>query len=446
MCRELDALSQAVAAYATSFDPAVLSAADAGMVMRACARMEASIASVKALAAARHSQSDAWKLEGFRSPSEQLASQTGMTTRSARRLLDTGRRLATQPDIAGAALAGELSIGQAGLISEAATADPTAAGDLIGKARHATMTELQEEVTRIKAANCDLEARRRAIHAKRSFRRWTDTDGAFNARFYGLPEDGAVLFQAIDPVRRRLIIKRRETRPDQPNEALDALDYDAALVLAATATGQPTELTPHELRELGLYPELNTTTPPSPDPDSAAPPAPPRKKRLAGGTYKIIVRVDYSALLRGYALPGELCDMTGAGPIPISTIEKIVATTNPFISAVLIKHKKLEGVYHLGRRPTSHQQTALEFFYPTCAAAGCQAHLGLQNDHRIDWAQTHHTVLTELDRLCPHHHNLKTRNNWALTPGTGKRPLVPPTDPRHPNHQPTPTPAATGPP
>ncbi len=430
------------------------------MVMRVCARMEASIASVKALAAARHGDSDAWKLEGFRSLSDQLAAQTGMTASRARRLLDTGRRLAGQPDIAEAALGGELSIDQADLVSEAAAVAPSMTRDLIDKARHATMSELKEEVTRVKAANCDLEARRRAIHAKRSFRRWTDSDGAFSARFYGLPEDGAVLFQAIDPVRRRLVVKRRETRPDEPNEALDALDYDAALILAAAAVGQPAELTPEELTDLGLFPDLSApddaaVAEPTTQPDlfaadegaAGVPPARRRRKRLAGGSYKVIVRVDYTALLRGYALDGELCDMTGTGPVALSTVGRILKTTNPFISAVLLKNEKLEGVYHLGRRATSHQQTALEFFHPTCAAAGCPAYLGLQNDHRIDWAETHHTVLAELDRLCPHHHNLKTRSNWALVPGTGKRPFVPPTDPRHPDHRPSAAvPAATGPP
>ena len=454
MCRELDALSKAVAAFAKGFDAHALSPAQAGTVMRACARMEASLASVKALAAARHSDCDAWKFEGFRSPSDQLATHTGMTPSHARRLLDTGRRLAAQPDVAHAALAGDLSIEQAGLVSEAAAAAPARTHELIERARRCTMSDLQEEVTRIRAANCDLEARRRAIHAKRSFRRWTDSDGAFNARIYGLPEDGALLFQALDPIRRRLIIKHREERPDQPNEPLDALDYDAALVLAATAVGAPAELSPEQLGELDLFPHAADPpgAPTNSEPDlftptgadssgpaadqGASPPTRRRRRRLAGGSYKVIVRVDYDALIRGFAVDGETCDMTGSGPVAVSTVAKIIETTNPFIAAVLIRNKKLEGVYHHGRKATSHQQTALEFFYPTCAAAGCHAHLGLQNDHRVDWARTHHTLLAELDRLCPHHHNLKTRNSWALIPGTGKRPLVPPTDPRHPNHRP----------
>ena len=41
-----------------------------------------------------------------------------------------------------------------------------------------------------------------------------------------------------------------------------------------------------------------------------------------------------------------------------------------------------------------------------------------------------------LDRLCGHHHDLKTIDNWALAAGRGKRPFVPPGDPRHPRSVP----------
>jgi hypothetical protein len=43
--------------------------------------------------------------------------------------------------------------------------------------------------------------------------------------------------------------------------------------------------------------------------------------------------------------------------------------------------------------------------------------------------------LANLDRLCVHHHRLKTHNGWALIAGSGKRPMVPPSDPQHPGNQ-----------
>jgi hypothetical protein len=42
----------------------------------------------------------------------------------------------------------------------------------------------------------------------------------------------------------------------------------------------------------------------------------------------------------------------------------------------------------------------------------------------------------ELAAVCPGHHDLHTNHGWALIAGTGKRPMVPPDDPRHPSHLP----------
>jgi hypothetical protein len=100
--------------------------------------------------------------------------------------------------------------------------------------------------------------------------------------------------------------------------------------------------------------------------------------------------------------------------------------------AVATRGKEVLGVVHVGRRPTAFQQSALEWLYPTCAAEGCSALGRLQVDHRLDWAQRHITVFDLLDRLCAHHHHLKTHEGWALTPGSGKRAFVAPDDPRHP--------------
>jgi len=33
-------------------------------------------------------------------------------------------------------------------------------------------------------------------------------------------------------------------------------------------------------------------------------------------------------------------------------------------------------------------------------------------DHRVEWAKSHATVFDLLDRLCAHHHGLKTHDAW----------------------------------
>ena len=82
--------------------------------------------------------------------------------------------------------------------------------------------------------------------------------------------------------------------------------------------------------------------------------------------------------------------------------------------------------------------------------AGCNALARLEVDHRVEWAASHLTLLELLDRLCPHHHHLKTTEGWCLVEGRGKRDFVPPGDPRHPGRGPgrasAPAVAANGPP
>ena len=161
----------------------------------------------------------------------------------------------------------------------------------------------------------------------------------------------------------------------------------------------------------------------------------------------MIVRIDFDALLRGYPVSGETCELVGYGPVAVSAVRDLLDTADPFIATVVTKGHALVGVAHLGRRPNAYQQSALEWLYPSCAVEGCPAQARLEFDHRLDWATTHYTVFDLLDRLCPHHHDLKTRANWSLVEGQGKRTFVAPDDPRHSRHSRPPSkgpPTATG--
>lgn len=442
MCRELRALKQSIVTYAGQFDVRSLTPDEAGEVIRICAQIEASAASIKALAAARSAEGNGWRVEGYRSPADQLAHDSGMSPGAAKRALDTGRRIVHQPEVASAALAGELSLEQITAVSDGVATDPAKAGELIDKAKRSSLPELNEEVARIKAANRDQEDRWRAVHAKRSFRRWTDREGAFQAHLYGHPEDGAGLWRMLDPIRRRLNVLRRES--GSRTETLDALDYDAVMTIASIAAGKDGELGLADLLDLGFFPQLDPSLfaapsdrPPTPtaatDPTTAAASTNGRRtKKLAGSPIRVMIRVDLDALLRGVPLEGELCEIAGYGPVPVSVVEDLLATESPFIVGLLTKGQALSGVYHHGRHPNAHQRSALDFLYPTCAAEGCSSRAGLQYDHREDFARTRITAFDFLDRLCGHHHRKKTNDGWALIDGRGKRAFVPPGDPRHP--------------
>ncbi|MDP9074255.1 MAG: hypothetical protein M3N98_08800 [Actinomycetota bacterium] len=112
-----------------------------------------------------------------------------------------------------------------------------------------------------------------------------------------------------------------------------------------------------------------------------------------GAPVRLNLSVDLDAWLRGFPIEDETCELVGHGPVPMSVVRKLLAQGDPFV---------------------------------------CSANAHLRIDHRTDWAKTHFTMLDWLDRLCIHHHNRKTRDNWALVDGIGKRPFVPPDDPRPP--------------
>jgi hypothetical protein len=102
------------------------------------------------------------------------------------------------------------------------------------------------------------------------------------------------------------------------------------------------------------------------------------------------------------------------------------------VKLVITNGIDVANVTHLGRGPMVAQRIALLWSSAGCVVQGCSRTVGIETDHRVPWADDRVTELSNLDRLCHHHHDPKTRHGWALVPGTGKRPMVPPADPRHP--------------
>jgi hypothetical protein len=402
VCERLGQLREAMGRYASGFDAALLSAEQAEQAVAETAAIEKMAATLKGLAAARVARAGAWNDAGDRSAAHHLARTTGTSVSQASEVIETARRLEKLPAVAAAARAGELSPQQAAAVAGAAVADASAEARLVDKARSASLGELREECARTKAAaRGDGEARRKAIHAERFLRSYTDAEGAWNLRMRDNPEVGAEVMAAIEAIRDRLF---RAARSEGRRESAEAYAADALAELARSGG------------------------------EGAV--------RRAGSRAKIIVRVDLAALLRGWPCEGELCELAGFGPVAASAVRDLIDTADPFLAAVVTRGEQVVGVAHLGRRPRASQQTALEWLYPTCAVEGCSSLSWLENDHRLDWAKTHLTVFDLLDRLCSHHHDLKSLDGWALVEGHGKRPFVPPDDPRHPRHAHAPPSAA----
>lgn len=393
----------ALRTFADRFDPALYSAADASVVMEHAARIEKMAATVKALAAKRVADTELWRRGGDRSPAHHLARATGTSVGEARDAIDTAAKLSALPDVDRAARAGRLSPRQASAIADAAAVDPAQQRNLLDVARRSSLRELQDECHRIKAASVDSEENYRRIHRERSVRTWTDRGGAAHLHATGPADHVAAMLAALEPgIDERFHAARRNNRPE-PRQAyaFDALRQ--ALDAGAAAPGDAGEDGPGGPRK-----RANVSRP------------------------KIIVRIDWDALVRGWPAHGETCEIAGVGAVPVSVVRRMIETADPFLAAVVTRGVDVVNVAHLKRSATAFQRTALDWLAPQCAVEGCCATAPLQIDHTQDWAATRVTLLTQLDRLCPHHHDLKTHHRWALVAGRGKRLIVPPDHPDHP--------------
>jgi hypothetical protein len=224
----------------------------------------------------------------------------------------------------------------------------------------------------------------------------------------GTPDDGALFRHALEPLVDEMFDQaRREGR----HEHRDVYMYDALIELLNRYLDTEDD---DRLRRRGLSGRT----------------ARKRSRSRSNPRYLALLRIDVTALQRGRAHDGELCEIAGVGSVPVAVARRLLG--DAIVKLVVTRGVDVLSVTHLGRQATAAQRVALLWQSPTCANQACP-HSFVQIDHRQPWAATHQTRLDALDPLCPHCHRLKTHHNWALIPGTGKRPFVPPTDPRHPD-------------
>jgi hypothetical protein len=385
---------EALARFVADLDPDTIGADDAPELWLAFDHMERLAGAAKVSLARRVDDSKQWKDTGDASAAHWIARQSGTTVTAAQRTLTTSNRLAELDQTSTALRAGQLSNRQAELVADAAAQDPESESDLLDAARCQSIGELRETCGRMKAAaDPDPEARYRRIHRNRRLCQGTDADGAWTLHMRGPVDAGAGLNAVLGPVIDEMF---RTARAEGRRESREAYAFDAMCELVRRAT-----------------------TP-------AAPPKQPNPKYLG------LLRIDFQSLVRGKVEDDdELCEITGLGPIPVSVARELLGES--ILKLVITKGVDVAHVTHLGRGPTVAQEIALRWRSPQCVAQGCYR-TDIEHDHRIDWTITHHTRLDELEPLCRHHHRLKTRRRWALVEGKGKRPMVPPSDPRHPDN------------
>ncbi len=368
-------------------EPEVLEAKTAARLVEEFAEIERVAAAGKALAARRMADSGVWRKDGARSAAAWMATKTGTSVGHAVNTLETAARLAELPATESAVRAGKLSEVQAKEIASAAAASPTAEHELLGVAEKEGVQTLRERCAQVRAAAVPDElAHYDKIHRSRYLRHWSDAEGAFRLEGRLTPDAGAVVVAALEPYKERIFA---EARKQGRRESYDAYAADALVEVARHARSCKQQ---------------------------------PAGMSAPGAVVKVLV--DHKALERGHTQAGETCVIEGIGPIPVATANALAS--DAVIAALSYNGTDIGKVTHLGRQVTARQRTAIETRDRKCVVPGCENRHHLQIDHVTGWTTTHHTKLSELARLCPHHHYLKTYKGWVLSGGPGAWRFDPP--------------------
>jgi hypothetical protein len=366
------------------FEPGCLDGPDAARLVELLAEGEHMCAAGKARVARRVEETNAWRREGHRSVAHWMAVHTGESVGQAVTTLETARRLEELPATQEAFCAGRLSETQTREIASAASALPEAERDLLQVAATETVTGLRERCRRVRAvANEDETDGYEKIRRRRYFKHWTDRDGAFRLDGLLTPDDGARLLAALDVRRQRIF---REARAAGRKEPLEAYAADALVDLA---TGDP-----------------------------------------GGPAAAVQLRVDHDAWIRGHTIEGEVCEIPGIGPIPVTVARRLGG--DAILKAVVTDGTDVTGVAHLGRTIPARVRTALQERDPTCVVPRCDVRHGLEIHHwAVPYAEDQRARLENLARLCRFHHMQATHHgaelaggpgHWVWTPPPGKPP------------------------
>jgi len=122
---------------------------------------------------------------------------------------------------------------------------------------------------------------------------------------------------------------------------------------------------------------------------------------------------------------GELCEIAGVGPVPVSTVRSLLPEA--FVKVLITDGVDIATVCHVGRSVPAHLRSAIEERDPVCVVPGCDVATGLEIDHwETDFALGGPTSMANLARLCHYHHAMKTYRGFELRGGPGKWEWEPP--------------------
>jgi Domain of unknown function (DUF222) len=369
---ELEQLINGLAEKAEAFDADLLTGDDAARVIDLCVSGERRLQAIRTMATARVDACSIANKGGHRDTAEWIAQKTGVSYQQAASEVDTARRLVNAPDTQAAMQEGRLSLTQASMVSKAVIAAPHMERQLVDAAEYSTITELKSVVKKVEATTVADDRRQAAdLRRRRYHHTWIEIDGCVGYRGRMAPGEGSRHLALIEKERERLS-KAESKAGRKPLQA--QLKANALINLMEGGGG---------------------------------------KVRATAN-----VTVDHSALVSGAKEADEVCEISGVGAVPVTTVRELL--DDALMRVLVIKGGDVAAYRGAGRYIPEMVDSALNFRYRVCAVPFCESTFKLERNHAEQYAKTKNTSYENLHRACAEHHKMITHKGFRLVSVAGQ--------------------------
>ena len=335
---------------------------------------------LRTVAVGQVERTNAWKGEGAKSISDWLSIETDCAHYEAQSVVVLANQLQHLPVTQAALRSGTLSNTQAVEVARGAIVAPNTETQLLNLSKHVTVRDLRDATSRVVAAATDEAERHRQVHKSRYLKSWTDLDGSFNLKARMTVANGALVMAALKPIQDEIFKSARKSGAHERPEAYGA---DALMALCEKANHA-----------------------------ASAPAAGASRTKTTRSNAVMHIRVDIDALKRGHTEHGEICEIAGVGPIPVSTATEYLGEA--FLKLLVVDGVDIKTVAHMGRHIPAPLRTAVEERDRVCQVPMCDMSVGLEIDHIKPFAEGGAASLENLVRLCKRHHLQKTHDGYRL--------------------------------
>lgn len=372
-----------------------------------------------------------------------VSGTAGISEGAAESLFNLSAALEDHQDLKSLFVGGDLSAAEAKEIASALGRNSAAEEELLRTAKEKNFSKLRNAANSVQSPDPDADERRAAAaRAGRRIRTWTDAEGFGHLKASGPTDVIGRVWSRIQAESDSLFDSARRAGVHQPPRSY-AFDAFVALLTAGTAAPRPSGPAGGAASPMGSSdsgpacpsPAGSDGTAPA-DSENSSPAAsggsspassdraqPARGAKASRPRVDMIIRADFSALVRGWPEPGEVCEIAGLGPVPVSTARSFLG--DAALKFVITDGVDIRTIAHCGRHINAHLRTALAWKFRCCVEPGCGASLGTEIDHVHPVGKQGLTAWENLEPRCRAHHREKTArdypNGTAAYRGQAKR-------------------------